>query len=121
MIRLERQRPIEVGPHVPSHALRPTEDQIDGDVTHALAPEEGHRTPARVRVVRPVHPLEHRGVERLHAQGDAGDPGRGPRPNRLGRDVVRIGLERYFEARCRAIGALGVEQVANQRPDVPWR
>ena len=80
-------------PELGAERFRQPENEIEREGFNACRAEVLNRSRNRRRVVRAVHPAEHRGVERLSADRHPIHARFSPSAGRVGRHIVRVGFE----------------------------
>src|SRR5665647_2347269 len=89
---VERKCQIEVPSPVATQRLGDREDQIDREIRYPLAANNFDSGQYLSSIMRPMHPRQHRVVERLHPQRNPIHARLDPRPDDGNRDVLRVRL-----------------------------
>src|SRR5665647_3624198 len=84
---VERKCQIEVPSPVATQRLGDREDQIDREIRYPLAANNFDSGQYLSSIMRPMHPRQHRVVERLHPQRNPIHARLDPRPDDGNRDV----------------------------------
>ena len=96
MLRRERERAGQIHCPIAPQRLWDGVDEIEGDIAEPGGAQRRDRLIDLTGTMGAMHPLEHRRLEGLGAEGNPVDSGGSPRRGPRSVHIVRIGFEGYF-------------------------